>query len=32
VPFSTWTDENFDDYWGRILDWLDSHLAPPADA
>lgn len=26
VP-SDWLDENFDDYWARIIGWLDRHLA-----
>jgi len=32
VPYGSWTDENFDDYWARILAWLDRYLAEPAAA
>jgi dipeptidyl aminopeptidase/acylaminoacyl peptidase len=26
VPYTAWLDENFNDYWTRIIAWLDRHL------
>jgi len=27
TPYNGWLDANFDDYWSRIISWLDAHLA-----
>jgi dipeptidyl aminopeptidase/acylaminoacyl peptidase len=29
VPYREWSDENYDDYWARILEWLGRWLGGP---